>query len=95
MAKTKAKRDVYGDLAKRLRQLAGDEAKRVSPPVQRGKVKSADPLIVELPDDVLIEEGDPDVEFEKRLLNDDRPAEGDTVRVHHDGQDWIVSGVVE
>jgi hypothetical protein len=88
-------RSVFDELAEKIRGMAGEEAKRVSPPVTRGKVKSADPLIVVLPDDIVIEEGDPDVEFEKRLLGADRPEEGDTVRVHHDGQDWIVGGVVE
>lgn len=87
-------RTVYDDLADRLRTLAREEARSASPPVNRARVLSADPLVVDLGDDLLLEEGDPDVEFDRAVLAD-RPAAGDAVRVHCDGADWIVSGVIE
>jgi hypothetical protein len=89
-----SRRTVYDELADRIRGLVREEAPKVSPPVSRGRVVSADPLVVDCGDDVLLEEGDPDVEFDRAVLQD-RPAAGDAVRVHFDGEDWIVSGVIE
>ena len=90
----KGGRSPYDDLADRIRQLVHEEAPQASPPVDRGKVVSATPLIVDLGDEVLLEEGDPDVEFDRGVLAD-RPTVDDTVRVHSDGSGWIVSGVIE
>jgi hypothetical protein len=92
-------RTVYDELADRLHGLAHRTAKAASPPVERGKVTHADPLVVEMIDsDLTLEEGDPDVEIDRGLLTD-RPAVGDTVRVHKDGgpggSDYVIAGVVE
>jgi hypothetical protein len=89
-----AGRTVYDDLADRIRQLARHEARSSSPPVDRGTVVSATPLVVDLGGGLVLEEGDPDVEFDRGVLSD-RPAKGDAVRVHSDGQDYIVTGVIE
>lgn len=86
---------VYDELVARIRGLVRDEAPQASPPVGRGKVVSPDPLVVDLGDDVVLEEGDPDVEFDRKLLTTDRPANGDAVRVHADGEGWIVGGVID
>lgn len=91
-----AQPNVYDELADRLRGLAREKAREASPPVERGKVVAADPLVLDLiGSDVVLEEGDPDVEIAKPLLVD-RPDVGDTVRVHVDGDgDYILSGVIE
>ncbi len=89
-----ARRTVYDELADRLRSMVRDEAPVASPPVTRGRVISPTPLVVDLGDEHLLEEGDPDVEFDRALLAD-RPAAGKSVRVHSDGEDYIVSGVLE
>lgn len=87
-------RSSYDELADRIRALARHEAHAVSPPVQRFKVTSANPLIIEeIHGDLVLEEGDPDVEIDRGVLSV-RPAVGDMVRVHHDGEDWIIAGVV-
>lgn len=87
-------RTAYDELADRIRALARKEAHAVSPPVQRFKVTSSDPLIVEeVHGDLVLEEGDPDVEIDRAVLAD-RPGVDDLVRVHHDGEDWIIAGVV-
>lgn len=83
----------YDRLAERLRGLARESVAAAAPAVDRGKVLSVTPLVIDLGDDVLLEEGDPDVEFDRAVLAD-RPAAGDTVRVHSDGEDWIVAGVI-
>lgn len=67
-----------------------------SPPVQRWKVVAVQPLaIVQVgdEDDLVLEEGDPDVEIDRSVLAN-RPVLGDLVRVHRDGDDWIVAGVI-
>lgn len=87
-------RTSYDELADRIRALARREAHAVSPPVQRFKVTSGNPLVVEeVHGDLVLEEGDPDVEIDRAVLAT-RPAVGDLVRVHHDGNDWIIAGVV-
>lgn len=94
MASGRQGRTVFDDLADRIRALAQGEAKVASPPVGRGKVLAADPMVIDMIGvDLVLEEGDPDVEFDRAVLAT-RPAVGDTVRVHHDGDDWIVAGVV-
>lgn len=87
--------NVYDDLAARIRGLARETAQDASPPVERGKVKRSNPLKVQLiDDDVVLEEGDEDVEIDRALL-DDRPAVGETVRVHRDGEhDFVIAGVL-
>jgi hypothetical protein len=50
--------------------------------------------VIDLGDELLLEEGDPDVEFGREVLQD-RPAKGDVVRVHSDGDHYIVAGVIE
>lgn len=88
-------RTVFDDLVDRLVDLVHDEAPRVTAPaVERGIVVVTEPLIVDIGDDLLLEEGDPDVEFDRALLAD-RPAKGDAVRVHSDGDAYIVAGVIE
>lgn len=88
-------RTAYDELADRLRRLAREEARVAAPPVERFKVTRADPLVIEqIEGDLVLEEGDPDVEIDRGVLAD-RPAVGDTVRVHHDGADWVVAGVIE
>jgi hypothetical protein len=83
------------ELADSIRGLAREEAQAVSPPVSRFKVLRVNPLTVEeLDGDLVLEEGDPDVEFDRALLAL-RPAVGDVVRVHRDGVDYIVSGVID
>lgn len=85
----------YDRLVDRLFDLVGTGiAESATPRVERGTVVRASPLVVDLGDDVVIEEGDPDVEFDRGVLAV-RPAPGDAVRVHFDGQDWIVSGVIQ
>lgn len=83
---------VWGEIAGRLREVTRDTVRDEAPPVQRGKVVKATPLIVDVSDDLVLEEGDEDVEFDEALLAT-RPAVGDVVRVHKaaDG-DYIVSG---
>lgn len=87
---------VYDELAAELRALAQHEARTVSPPVERWRVTKADPLTIERvggSGDLVLEEGDPDVEIDRAVLAE-RPAVDDLVRVHHDGEDWIVAGVI-
>lgn len=87
-------RSVFDELVDEIRDMVRDEARQVSPPVERWKVTSSNPLVIEqVGGDVVLEEGDPDVEFDRAVL-DVRPDVDDTVRVHHDGQDWIVAGVI-
>jgi hypothetical protein len=83
------------ELARRLRQMAREEARSASPPVQRFKVRRANPLVLdEIGGDLLLEEGDEDVELARELAAD-RPSVGETVRVHRDAEgDYIVSGVI-
>ena len=114
-------RDVYAELADAIRGAARDQAREVSPPVERFRVVEVEPLAVEqlngdlmlavdvhvrvallehqvpveqLNGDLMLEEGDPDVDIDRGLLTD-RPEVGDLVRVHHDGSDWIVGGVID
>lgn len=85
---------VFDELADELRAMARDEARVASPPVGRWKVLRADPLRIEqVGEDIVLEEGDPDVEIDRGVLYR-RPAVGDMMRVHHDGEDWIVAGVI-
>lgn len=87
---------VFDELAGAIRDIARGEARTVSPPVERWKVTKADPLTIERvggDGDLVLEEGDPDVEIDRAVLAD-RPAVDDLVRVHHDGEDWIVAGVI-
>lgn len=87
---------VYDELAEAIRGIARGEARTVSPPVERWKVTISDPLTIERvggDGDLVLEEGDPDVEIDRAVLAD-RPAVDDLVRVHHDGEDWIVAGVI-
>ncbi|MGH2898976.1 MAG: hypothetical protein ACRDMZ_09915, partial [Solirubrobacteraceae bacterium] len=85
----------YDRLAGRLLDLVAARVEASEPAkIERGRVLQASPLVVDLGDDVLIEEGDPDVEFDRAVLAE-RPVVGDAVRVHFDGEDWIVSGVIE
>lgn len=84
----------YDRLVESLVGLVNDGVASGSPRVERGTVMRSSPLIVDLGDDVVIEEGDPDVEFDRGVLAS-RPAVGEAVRVHFDGQDWIVSGVIQ
>lgn len=88
--------DHVRQLAHRLRHVAREEARRASPPVERFKVTSANPLTVEaISSDLVLEEDDPDVEIERKLLAD-RPDVGDTVRVHQSGDgDYLITGVVD
>lgn len=90
-------RTVYDELADRLRGLMHTTAREASPPVDRATVKRSDPLVVELlsaDESVLLEEGDPDVEIDRGVLAE-RPDEGDTVRVHKDGSDYVIAGVID
>jgi hypothetical protein len=85
---------VYDDLAQRLRGLCRDVVAETAPPVERWKVVASNPLVVEqITGDVVLEEGDPDVEIDRGVLAD-RPAAGATVCVHFDGQDWIIGSVI-
>lgn len=87
---------VFDELAEAIRDIARGEARTVSPPVERWKVVKAEPLTIERvggDGDVVLEEGDPDVEIDRAVLAE-RPAVDDLVRVHHDGEDWIVAGVI-
>lgn len=87
--------NVYDDLAAAVRSLVEDTAKAASPPVERWKVVQSNPLVIEsIADDFMLEEGDPDVEIDRALLTD-RPDVGDTVRVHSDGEDYIIGGVIQ
>lgn len=88
---------VWEDLAQELRGSMQTEARKVSPPVQRGKITSLDPLEVTLEDDTQLSEEDEDVEFARDLKATDADvAEGDTVRVHQDGHgDYVISGVID
>lgn len=91
-------RTVYDDLADRIRGLVEDRVAATAPKVLRFKVLTADPLVIEQIDgELVLEEGDPDVEIDRRLIAtpEDRPDVGDLVRVHHDGEDWIVAGVID
>lgn len=85
--------NVFDALADKIREVAQSEA---PPPVERWKVARSNPLVIEdMTGEVVLEEGDPDVEFDAMLLAL-RPDRGDLVRVHSDGDgDWIVSGAVE
>lgn len=86
---------VWDRLADTIRGMVREEAQAVSPPVARYRVTSADPLTVEeLDGDLVLEEGDPDVEIERGLLTV-RPDVGDVVRVHKDGSDYVIAGVID
>lgn len=84
------------ELAARLRAAMREEARRVSPPVRRFKVRRRNPLVVEeMGGDLILEEGDPDVEIDRATLAD-RPLKDDLVRVHVDEQgDYIIGGVID
>lgn len=86
---------VYDRFAERLKGLVHDTAREASPAVERWRVTSSNPLVIEQIDggDIVLEEGDPDVEIDRAVLAA-RPAVGDRVRVHSDGADWIVAGVI-
>lgn len=87
---------VFDELAEAIRGIARGEVRTVSPPVERWRVTNADPLTIERvggDGDLVLEEDDPDVEIDRAVL-DERPAVGDLVRVHHDGEDWLVAGVI-
>lgn len=86
---------VYDELADRIRSLVHRTVEsRGGGGVQRFKVISANPLVVEqLAGDLVLEEGDPDVEVVGALLAA-RPSIGDTVLVHADGEDWIIGAVI-
>ncbi len=87
---------VYDDLADRIRSLVHRTvaSRGGGGSVQRFKVISANPLVVEqIEGDLVLEEGDPDVDLVGALLAD-RPSIGDTVLVHADGEDWIIGAVI-
>ena len=85
----------YARLADAVRGMVRDEARVASPPVECWRVLRSDPLLLDqINGDVQLEEGDPDVVIDRGVLAD-RPAEGALVRVHHDGDDWIVAGVID
>lgn len=85
---------VYDDLVAEIRGMVEDTARAVSPPVERWRVLKSEPLTIEMVGEgFVLEEGDPDVEVDRAVLAD-RPAPGDLVRVHQDGEDWIVAGVI-
>lgn len=84
----------FDRLADRLTDLVDVRVERVAPRIERGHVVQVNPLAVDLGDDVLIEEGDPDVEFDRALLRR-RPAIGEAVRVEFADGDWIVCGIVD
>lgn len=91
-------RTVYDELADRIRALVDDRVEAAAPKVLRFKVLTSDPLVIEQVDgELVLEEGDPDVEIERGLIAspEARPDVGDLVRVHHDGEDWIVAGVID
>jgi len=82
-------------LADRLREMSTEAARDAAPRVERFRVAAANPMRLEdIGGDLVLEEGDPDVEIDARLLAE-RPSAGDVVRVHRDaGGDWIVAGVI-
>lgn len=87
---------VYDELADRIRSLVHRAVESRGPSVQRFKVVSSDPLVVEqVEGELVLEEGDPDVEVDRALLAD-RPDVGQTVRVHADagGDEWMIVGVL-
>lgn len=86
--------NVYDELVDAIREMIEHNARAASPPVERWKVLKSNPLTIEMiGDGLVLEEGDPDVEIDRAVLAD-RPAPGALVRVHHDGEDWIVAGVI-
>lgn len=89
--------DVWGELAQELRGTAQVEARKASPPVQRGRITRLDPLEVTLDDDTHLSEEDEDVEFARDLKAVGADVDvGDTVRVHQDGNgDYVISGVID
>lgn len=86
---------VWDDIAATLEERTATVAREASPPVRRGKVVRANPLLVELAEDHVLEEGDDDVELDEAVKTT-RPAVGDIVRVHtaEDG-DYIISGTIK
>lgn len=88
---------VYDDLAARIRGAARHHARVESPPPMRFKVARTSPLTLHHLGavDLVLEEGDPDVEIARDVL-ESRPSVGDIVIVHADQfHDYIVSGVVQ
>lgn len=83
----------YDRLATVIHGMVDERARQASPPVSRGEVVKSDPLAIDIGDTV-IEEGDEDVLIDRGLLTV-RPDVGDTVRVHYDGDEWIVAGVLD
>lgn len=82
-------------LVDRIRDLAGDEARRVSPPVTRWKVTTSDPLVIEsLDEDVVLNEGDPDVEWSRELFSS-RPDVGDVLLVYQDADTYVVGPMLD
>lgn len=85
---------VWEQIAARMRGIAGETVEAKAPPVRRGKVIKASPLIIDL-GEFTIEEGDEDVEIDE-ALKQTRPEVGDLVRVHTaDDGDYIVSGTIK
>lgn len=87
---------VYDDLVERLRDLSEDATLDASPPLERWEVLEVSPLRVQQvggEDDLVLEEGDDDVEIVRDVLAR-RPALGDLMLVHRDETGWIVSGVI-
>lgn len=73
---------VWEQLARRLRRMAQQEARRVSPAVERYKVTHTGPLIVEsLHRDFALEEGDPDFMIAD-TVDRSAPQIGEEVIVH-------------
>lgn len=86
----------YDELAERIRTLARETVDVRAPAVERWRTVSSSPLVIELvgaDDDLVLEEGDPDLEIDRAVLGD-RPAPGDMLRVHRDADGWMVAGVL-
>lgn len=85
---------VYDKLAARLHGIVADRTRAIA--ADRFKVVKANPLVLrQIEGDLVLEEGDPDLEIAD-AVDTAAPAVGDMVVVHQgaDG-DWIATGVVK
>lgn len=85
--------DAWAGLHEALTEHARTQARVVSPPVQKGKVRKSDPLTVELEDDDVIQDGEEDVHVDAGLKENPPPV-GSFVQVHTNADgDHLVIGV--
>lgn len=87
-------RNVWDDLVDRLRTFVHGEVEQTGHRTRRFKVVYRNPLVVEAIDgELLLEEGDPDLEIDRAVLAD-RPNVDDLVVVQQTEDEYAIVGVI-